>query len=349
LPVALICSAFLLPRSFSQDDEPRTREISIRVIDRAALGVSTYGPMDSTATMSTRDFRLTHGDLRLSTPQGRSIALRFTAKQVTLERSGQLREFLGRNGILPDANATSTVYDLNPYLATIQEIAPGTQLRIPALEIVSETESPKLPMKPVIALINDGTLKANLREALKRFRTILNKKQKTLSPDAKRGLTEVDQAFSAIEGDQVPSSHEMLGLAAANLATLLEMLNSVTPKSSEEFTTRLMPIKAAVSGMVEAAQRGNPDVPVTVHTWKDGEEVSRFKVCYVEEGLYRQNCASTFYKLSSPTTQLLTQGVTYMFWATEPDNEAKAISDTRKLNIRRQGQQLPDLDLTLVK
>jgi len=139
LPVALICSAFLLPRSFSQDDEPRTREISIRVIDRAALGVSTYGPMDSTATMSTRDFRLTHGDLRLSTPQGRSIALRFTAKQVTLERSGQLREFLGRNGILPDANATSTVYDLNPYLATIQEIEPGTQLRIPALEIVSET------------------------------------------------------------------------------------------------------------------------------------------------------------------------------------------------------------------
>src|SRR2546430_1143153 len=69
LPVALICSAFLLPRSFSQDDEPRTREISIRVIDRAALGVSTYGPMDSTATMSTRDFRLTHGDLRLSTPR----------------------------------------------------------------------------------------------------------------------------------------------------------------------------------------------------------------------------------------------------------------------------------------
>jgi len=335
-------------------EKPSKPEIAVKLLNPALLGLSSSSAVSGAGSS---------GSFTFGMPGMRQITVVLVTKLVEVDSQEKVQEFLGENGILPDVNATSLVYYLNPDLPSVREIGRGRVLQLPVLRIPRDGGERTLPRQPIVALLMDPTLKKGLRGDVDHFRsTVRRKKEKNFAAGVRNDLEVIDQALDPIYKDKLPSSYEMLMQVKGDVAALqaifakyhrkFNLLRAIVGKYPKlelgnKDSTQFDLIKTDLVSKNDAARRGNPDVIVMVRTLKDGEEISHFIVCYSPEAVYKEKCDLSFSQQSSPTEQPLAVAM-YLFWAVRP-GDGSPVSDIRRIPVRWQGGQFLAIDLTILK
>lgn len=338
--ILLLCFYCLATLTVLCQERRPPREIGIKLYNPA------YFDLDNTANVTSYG-QTGNGSTRftLGGSGDKQIELILETTSRFLGSANDLKEFVERNGIFFDGNAASLIYELNPDLASISKIPRNEQIRVPVLQ---PPENLRPLTSPVIRLETDPTLKAQFAEDLEKFRKFLEKveNKKKLSSDVRGDLEAIDRSLGQIHKDELPISQQMLEQASAFVAELRQLPAKVPILNQSARQVRL--IKEELHASLSAATRGNPNLRVTVKTTRGGKEISNFIVCYVAEALYKPDrCTLSFFGKSSPTSESLTEA-TYMFWAIEP-GATTAVSDVRRMEISRQSDPLPELELTILK
>lgn len=336
----ILCCVGLMECSSLAQDSVKQLDLGIKLFNPSILGLDSQASATSIGGQG-----LNFG---LESPGRAVITVRITTKRVVVTSQSRLEALLSENGILPDSNAISFIYYLNPDLASVRTIGPRTELRLPILQLADTTVDAKLPRQPIVALVVEPKLKEALRKDIDAFRSTANRKRNDFVPTVAADLKTINVSLDQFYKDQVPSSQEMLEQIQENVTTLQSILVRYSRKSrmfrkqpklvlNAEDSRLFSLIRTDLLEKLGVSSEGNPNVPVTVQTFKDGVEVSHFIVCYVPEAKHKANeCQRSFPAQSSPTEHPISVA-TYIFWAIKPGDTNPA-SDVRRIIVRRNPQ-----------
>src|SRR5438105_4705715 len=136
LLVFLLCVVTTTSDGLAQESPPPL-DLGIRLTNPSLLG------LDETAYIHARassGFSFAIGSTGME-----EIPVKIVPRRTTVSSKASLERFLSENGILPDSQAYSFVYYLNPDLASIPEIATDTTLELPVFQIPTIERLPRRP------------------------------------------------------------------------------------------------------------------------------------------------------------------------------------------------------------
>jgi hypothetical protein len=306
--------------------------------------------------------RWTHESHPMSFPSG--IRLQLTDQVFRLNDS--IPALLGQNGIDPNVDAFELVYQVNPDLLSLNEIATGTRLRLPLLELGRKGS------RPVATLRVNEKLKGDAVAAIAKF-NVLTRSVLGLQTDSggistvKPTLLEIASSLATFKrvilGRTEPIGRTYLGQIKGDAGLINEILQrlarprqdlSDSDRQKIEFVRTDLQIK--LSGLVEIR---DPDkLPeriseafVRVRTLKriDGSEVPNLRVWFSPEALYDEaDLHESFSRVSSPTEESLPEA-DYKFWATV-GGEMTPVSEVLSKKVRKQPDGKPiDVDLEITQ
>jgi hypothetical protein len=336
-----------------------------------------------TLAVSAEDVPLTNRDISLTVvnANGTSIPVKVSSDElvlmagtITFKTGDTVKQLLITNGIFPDVEGFGLVYDLNPSLPNLTEIASGTEIILPK---VSSQSRLIMPADGLVALKVDATLKDQLATAIEQLQVRISTTrefdsshydspgERQSTRDALESINDSIMAIAnVVRGKVRPIQNEVLNQVKAEADALKTTLDSLAEPSRKLNAEDVNAIKLIeedlrvrrrtltdVRGPSEPPTRWREATVVVRTIGSNGQAVSQLRIYYVPEALRRRpQFVRSFDTLSSPSQRSLPEA-NYVIWAGNPGDaaEAAARSDVKRLAVRKSSDPSVAVDLAIIR
>jgi hypothetical protein len=333
--------------------------------------------------VSTEDVPITDRDISLTmvNVNGTSMAVQASSGELVLMASAAtfttgdtVKQLLITNGIFPDVEGFGLVYDLNPTLQSLTEIASGTEITLPKVSAQSRSI---MPADGLVAVKVDATLKDQLTTAIEQLQVRISVAREFDSShyespgdrqstrDALESINDSMMAIgNVIKGKVRPIQNEVLNQVKAEADALITTLDSLAQpprklNAEDMHVIKLIDEDLRVRRRTLTDVRGSSEPPtrwreatVVVRTiGSNGQAISQLRIYYVPEALRRRpQFVRSFDTLSSPSQRNLPEA-NYVIWAGNPGDAAEttARSDIKKLAVRKSSDPSVTVDLAIIR
>ena len=308
----------------------------------------------------------------LSPVAGPPEGLALSAVPVKLTRDSTVYSILQANGVAPDAEAFSIVYDLNPAVKDVQNLAAGATLVFPKVSVPGNLQD-KLGTEVLAALTVDPDIRADLNRRVDELDKAAAKFAH-LPADASREITRKNVATLSGWYAQIKKSFLRRTGPPVRRQTLVEMdaeaevLNFLLRRATEghqKLSEADQDQIQAIFGDVESeiakygqvlanqAPKGDPVYRVVVNIkGDDPKRIQRLRVYYTFNGIYRDPPVSPhvtsypFGHLGSGTFEPLCVK-NYMVWAAADGDPSHPLTPPLLVRVSPvEGSQV-DVDISL--
>jgi hypothetical protein len=322
--------------------------VSIQQTLREIQSISAQGERPATLTVIMPDIEtLSEGAVKLS-------EVKLVSEQTRVSSAQSLPGLLEANGIKPDVDALSLIYDLNPNIARFDELPPDTLLILPKLtgpDVLrfALNDNGRAVLRSDAAVGQEALVRENGVRVKALSQTIAETDPKRFKRESDRqkviiALRNASDALNVIGSHRYTVSQRVLEQTNREAKALQTLLNtalntsnkiavdSATSQQVQDYTDAIN----AKSQNVQQAGSGSADVEVHTVKKTDGAEVPQKRVFCAPK--LDPDAVSKYRDPSSPTTEALPVGSDYTFWAGEGDNTT-SISD--KVTIKVQTKNRP--------
>jgi hypothetical protein len=277
-------------------------------------------------------------------------------RRVTVARGSTIQDLLLHNGIEPDVEALTLVYELNPQARKLSALTSGDTLLIPAAEGPLNT-------RPATIIV-DGDLKESLSHRVEHLKASYAQAQTSIAGGSGTIVRELEETIQTLDFIRLsilrrngrPISRETLSQLdreALLLDTTLERVSAnhvydATVVKAIKAVVMDVNIKAGAYTQIAAGKTPDrwPECRVIVRTAKRDGPVQNLRIYYVPEAL-RNDPGSyrPFDRLSTPTESMLPEA-DYIIWGAQ-DPEPTPVTNQHRLEARvTKGDIIVDLTLT---
>ena len=317
-------------------------------------------PTPSTPTVS--KFDLPMSDIKIVTPAtGRVSAIdmqtaRIEPEIVTVQRGDRVVSLLAENGIRQDGQALALIYDLNPQVEDIRQIAAGQKLKLPEIEGSDSLEFALRNGYRVELLRNFAVMQVvetRAQQVQQLESTLVGMTaDRFATPRDKTEITglldETRKAMDAIKSPDKAVSLKVFQQASAEVAFILKNVSAAVESERAISVVELAQAKESAENLQALGEEikagGSGLVRTTIKTInaRTGEPVGQLKVFYVPtaDRNQRHECS----QLSSPVTEAIARGE-YIFWAMRGNEK---VSDDKERTIRKNTRDI-SLDIPIIR
>jgi len=209
--------------------------------------------------------------------------IRLTSQRISVHSQKTLSRLLEENGIDPNGDAISLVYDLNPAMLTAS-VSEGSKLVLPTILTDLQQEDNEFhPPRVPFTLIVDSKLKTQLQDDLNNlqprdFDRLVTRQDRKRVQNYLTGIADYAHLFT---GRTLPASRRMLNQVRAEVSKVVFVFSGARAEKTKLAPDDIEQVHAIFSDLenkVSALKTGNGDVLVTVRTW-DGHH-TKFPVSW---------------------------------------------------------------------
>jgi hypothetical protein len=167
---------------------------AVRVLALWSMGLSAFG-QSTIAGRKVSVVVVNPDDLTLVKWEGTGPAV--TSAHVTTTTDDTIDSLLQSNGIYPDSEAFTLIYDLNPALKNLS-LGDGASLEIP--RVANEDELSKLKASGYLARVSvDPELRGSLSQSIGELENLVNRSAGLTSPTVQSQLTRIATSYAQID------------------------------------------------------------------------------------------------------------------------------------------------------
>jgi hypothetical protein len=299
-------------------------------------------------------------------------AIQLAVERTKIKEGETIHALLRARGILPDVEAFTVVYALNPDLQSLSPLPAEMELKLPMAQ-GGDTLQAALRQDYLVALTVDQKLKRDFSENVKKLATLTDRVTRlnvirftsagarTESFQALRNINDTLAFMSQLlaRRNGRPITNEALSQLNAQmelLSALLELFLSSGRKlqAAEEQSIRAVAEDVAIKkrAFVQVAAgeppARYPEVKVEVKTLKEGKDVPDLRVYYVPKNLkVDRTYWRSFDRKSSPADRWLPEAAYYVWAARDPD--PTPVTNEHLLEALKNAEGKIVVELTVIK
>jgi hypothetical protein len=296
-----------------------------------------------------------------------------TKEAVTTQETANIYDLLTADGIEPDVEAFTVVYDLNPSLKQVDPLPTGVNLVLPKVRGGGNLQQ-KLKDGYLVMLTVDRTLRVEFAESASRLQDLSTRfadlpAERFADPAARSAIVSNVKALAVwfayvqktflqrtgppLRRQTLLGMHDEAAVLNSILAAIVRGQEKVTPTDQEQVNAIYTDIQVQMK-KYDNIMAGEPPVAdqryEVVVTIRNADRLENPQVYYALEGLFRKPPKEPYESkpFEKAVSGLLTFG-DYVIWVGKPDHPFPPLTDQKPIRIEAAGGNPRNMVLSVIQ